>query len=223
MIVVVGALAYRPAAGGAADGPAGRAAAIARAAVTAGAEVQVVGRIGGDAAGDALVVALGREGIGHTALLRDVVHPTPLAVATGDATEAGEDGAAGEDPGAAPADGYGAASAAGSLEPADAELALRYLPGSRVIVAADPLEPRVLAAVVAGASFAAARLVAVVTEPRAPGVPDDATVLVAPREDPGDGFARLVGAYAAGLDAGTEPGLAFREAVAATGWERAGE
>ena len=79
MIVVVGTLAYRPAAGGAPDGPAGRAAAIARAAVAAGAEVQVVGRIGGDAAGDALVVALGREGIGHTALLRDAVHPTPLA------------------------------------------------------------------------------------------------------------------------------------------------
>lgn len=217
MIVVVGALAYRPAAGGAADGPAGRAAAIARAAVTAGAEVQVVGRIGGDAAGDALVVALGREGIGHTALLRDAVHPTPLAVEAAEAEEAEED--AGPAPAAAP----GPASAGGSLEPADAELALRYLPGSRVVVAADPLEPQVLAAVVAGASFAAARLVAVVTEPRAPGVPDDATVLVAPREDPGDGFARLVGAYAAGLDAGTEPGLAFREAVAATGWERAGE
>lgn len=215
MILVVGTLAYRPAAGGSggsaggsggspggtADGSAGRAAAIARAAVAAGAEVQVIGRIGGDAAGDALVVALDREGIGHTALLRDAVHPTPLAAAL-----------------LAP----GTTTPPLALEPADAELALRYLPGARVVVAADPLEPPVLAAVVAGASFAAARLVAVVTEPRAPGLPEDATVLVAPREDPGDGFARLVGAYAAGLDAGTEPGLAFREAVAATGWERAG-
>ncbi|MFM2106359.1 MAG: pfkB family carbohydrate kinase [Chloroflexota bacterium] len=211
MIVVVGTLAYRPAAGGAAGAPAGRAAAIARAAVTAGAEVQVVGRIGGDAAGDALVVALGREGIGHTALLRDAVHPTPLAAADG------------ADPATAPTDAPGEAVPHRPLEPADAELALRYLPGARVVVAADPLEPPVLAAVVAGSSFATAHLVAVVTEPRAPGVPDEATVLVAPREDPGDGFARLVGAYAAGLDAGTEPGLAFREAVAATGWERAGE
>ena len=45
-----------------------------------GSAVELVGKVGNDGAGDAVVVALGRLGIGHAALLRDPVRPTPLLV-----------------------------------------------------------------------------------------------------------------------------------------------
>lgn len=212
VIVVVGSLVCRPVDGGAADA-AGRSVAIARAARAAGAEVQVVGKVGDDAAGDALVVALGREGIGHAAVLRDPAHPTPLA--------AGASGETAHD------------SAGPTLEAADLELALRYLPGIRVVVAAEPLEPAVAGVLAAGASWAGARLVAVVggagpAAERTDGaglaaeLPDDATLLAEPSSDPGGAFSLLVGRYAAGLDAGEDPAAAFRAAAAGVGWEATG-
>jgi hypothetical protein len=67
VIVVVG----RPAL--AADGRAsGLAADVAIAAAAAGARVELVGSVSDDADGDAAVVELGRAGIGHAALLREI-------------------------------------------------------------------------------------------------------------------------------------------------------
>jgi hypothetical protein len=55
-----------------------------------------------------------------------------------------------------------------------------------------------------------------------PEVPTDATVLEAPADDDGS-FGRMVGTFAAALDAGKEPAAAFRKAVAASGWESAAD
>ena len=72
---------------------------------------------------------------------------------------------------------------------------------------------------VEGATFAGARLV-VLLPPGAtpPALPPEATLLEAPAVDDGS-FGRLVGAFAGGLDAGSEPAVAFAEAVTASGWE----
>ncbi|HYO43402.1 MAG TPA: hypothetical protein VES19_09410, partial [Candidatus Limnocylindrales bacterium] len=62
MIVVLGSLAWREAP---APSPVGRAPEIAMAAAARGAQVEVVGRVGDDRAGDALVIALAGAGVGH--------------------------------------------------------------------------------------------------------------------------------------------------------------
>ena len=169
---------------------AGLAARIALAAARGGARVELVGKIGDDAAGDALATALARAGVGHAALLRD---PS-------------------------------ARTAAGSREPPplerhDLELALRYLPGIRVLVLAEPLAPDAREAVDEAARFHGAHLVLITDEDATAGlgaVPERTTVLRPPDGDP-DGFARLVAAYAARLDAGAPPGAAFDAATAEVG------
>jgi hypothetical protein len=216
MIVVVGLPAY-------ADSPTGEKCAggmaveLASAAVRRGGSVELVGKVGEDGAGDAVVLALGRLGIGHAALLRDPIRPTPvltLGPAVDDSPEVDADSPAGrllpEDPALRP-----------GLDAADIDLALRYLTQSAVIVLADQLADPALRAAVDAATFASARLV-VVMAPGAtpPDVPPDATVLEAPADDDGS-FARLVGTFAGALDAGIDPAAAFREAVGAAGWEAA--
>ena len=64
--------------------PAGTAVATAIAAVRAGASVQLVGKLGDDPAGDAVLVALARAGVGHVALLRDPSRPTPALLRADD-------------------------------------------------------------------------------------------------------------------------------------------
>ena len=248
MIVVIGLPAYVDEADGeiCAGGLAVEIAAEAR---RRGAQVELAGKVGGDGAGDAVVVALGRLGVGHAALLRDAARPTPLLVAEeGDATMG-----AGATATAAPAataasasvatgDAIAAADPDGrpplprllpedpngrpALEAGDVEMALRYLTGPRVVVVAEPLSAPALSAAAEGAAFSGASLVILTaagagSHAGAPVVPDlaTATVLEMPPDDDGS-FARLVGAYAASLDAGTEPGKAFRDGVAAVGWER---
>src|SRR5689334_12618574 len=76
MLVVVGS----PAAGfaGAELRAAGIAAEIARAAAAAGGAVQIVGRVGEDPAGDAVVLDLAAAGVEHVAVLRVSGEATPL-------------------------------------------------------------------------------------------------------------------------------------------------
>ena len=213
MIVVVGLPAY-------ADGPDGEECAgglaveVAAAAGRRGGTVELVGKVGNDGAGDAVVVALGRLGIGHAALMRDPARPTPVLteVPRDESADAASDGPETrllpEDPAARPA-----------LEAEDVELALRYLPGASVIVLADPMSAATAQAGIAGAAFSAARLIVLVpTGGASPSVPPETTVLEAPEEDDGS-FGRLVGAFAAALDAGADVGPAFDEAVASSGWE----
>ena len=231
MIVVVGLPAYAETSSG--EGSAGGLAVeVAAAAHALGSAVELVGKVGDDGAGDAVVLALGRLGVGHAALLRDPSRSTPVlstvaaaaesaATPTADAPAAevladdrGEDGSRVEvellpaDPAARP-----------GLEAGDVSLALRYLAETRVVVLAETLPELAVAAAVEGATYAGARLV-VLLPPGAtpPSLPPEATLLETPLADDGS-FGRVVGAFASGLDAGTEPAAAFAEAVRASGWE----
>ena len=174
------------------------AAPIAAAAAAAGARVELVGSIGDDVAGDAVVVELGQGGIGHAALLRDPAGRTPVV------------GADGRDGGSPP-----------RLDAEDVRLGLGYLIDYRVLVLAEPLPPETEAVAVEAAQYHGAEVIAVV--PPGSGVTqllaDAATVLEAPAE-PGSRFADVVGRFAAAVDAGADPRTAFADAVRATGWER---
>ena len=81
MIVVVGDVAGRVDTSGEAA-PAGFAATVATAAAAAGSKVELVTRIGEDDAGDAVILALARAGIGHVATLRDAGRRTPVVGST---------------------------------------------------------------------------------------------------------------------------------------------
>ena len=224
MILVIGLPAYMAAPDG--QGSAGGLAVdVARAAAARGAEVQLVGKVGDDGTGDAVVVALGRMGIGHAALLRDPVHPTPVLspIEAADDSSTGADvSAEGDEPAAVfallPAD----ATERPALDGGDVSLALGYLEGARVIVT-EPLPDAALASLVEGAAFSGAALV-VLTESGAPlpALPPEATILEAPAADDGS-FGRLVGQYAAGLDAGLAADRAFEAAVISSGWETASD
>ena len=231
MIVVIGSPAYAstPSGDGAAAGLAVEVAAAARA---RGAAVELVGKVGDDGAGDAVVLGLGRLGIGHAALLRDPARPTPVLTALGEAeADQGGDVAAGlEAVGGDVEEAAEPARPTRTLLPADPDarpamdagdvaLALRYLAEAKVVVLAEPLPEAAVTAVVDGATFSGARIVALVPAgAAAPTLSGDATILEEPAEDDGS-FARLVGQYAAALDAGKEPAAAFMDAVGASGWE----
>ncbi|MGD0863105.1 MAG: hypothetical protein ABSA21_10150 [Candidatus Limnocylindrales bacterium] len=217
MIVVIGLPAYVGLADGE-GGAGGLAVDVAAAASARGSSVELVGKVGDDGAGDAVVLALSRLGVGHAALLRDPARPTPVlaAAAVEEAFEAESEPAAETPPPTLlPAD----PAERPELEAGDISLALRYLAEARVIVLAEPLRELAVAAAVEGAAFAGGQLVVLMPPDATPlTLPPEATVLEVPAVDDGS-FGRLVGAFAAGLDAGTEPAAAFGEAVEATGWE----
>jgi ribokinase len=171
---------------------------IALAAATAGARVELVGKVGDDPAGDAIAVELERAGVGHAALLREPAARTPV------------DGA---DP-------------VLPLGLADVELALSYLPDFRVIVAADVLADPVAEAVAAATSYGGGHRVLIgggpteddeVTQLAAPASGHAARNAA----DSNAGFAAFVGRYAAFLDAGQSPADAFTTAARDVGWEPA--
>jgi len=245
MIVVVGLPAYREAGGK--GGVGGTAAGVAIAAREAGCAAELAGKVGDDAAGDAVVLALGQLGIGHAALLRDATRPTPLLVeaeagAGGEAAGPASGGVAvadevaGDEPSSgAPSSGAPSGDAPGvaetarllpadpaerpALEAADVALGLQYLAGTSVVVLAEPLPADAVAAAVEGAAFCGAQLVVVSASGAAlPALPAGATALEAPPDDDGS-FARLVGLFAAGLDGGLPAAEAFAAAVGSTGWE----
>jgi hypothetical protein len=212
VIVVIGSPLHRSVASGGPPVAVGLAAGIAMAAAEAGSEVQLVGRVGEDPAGDALLLALSRLGVGHVAVLRDPAHPTP--VAPDDEPEAADPMT---EP---PPDGWSSLGAPGSasLDRGDVELALRYLDGFRVAVVAERLDGEALAVVTEASDYARACLVALVG-PDAEA-PEGAIVLEAPGADPDGAFARTVGRLAAALDGGAEAEVALASAIAAAGWER---
>lgn len=242
MIVVIGSPAYAaPAEPG--DAPAaGLAAAIATASATSGAEVQLVGRVGDDRPGDALLLALAARGVRHAAVIRDAGRPTrrapalapdedePLvpiapideAAAAGETDRAaGADGAATPPPVRAPRPATGEPEGeAPGLDAGDLALALGYLVDARVVVVAEPLADDAAVVVADAAAFTDAALVAIVLQDAVvPPAFDGATVLVAPEDDAAGAFARLVGRFAAALDTGASPGEAFERARSADGWE----
>jgi hypothetical protein len=230
VIVVVGQVAHAPSSAGGGRA-AGLAAEIAAAAAGAGSSVELVARIGEDGAGEEVLLALARAGVGHLAVLRDPGRPTELAPLPAEAADDDE-----EEPVAALLAEAEAAAKAGRpaggdrarvpptplLEPADVSLGLRYLRDFGVVVAVEPLVEGGAAVVAEAAAFATATLV-VVTPPGVPLAPAYAgvTAFEAPLEDPDGAFAGLVGRYAAALDQGIPPADAFRSAAAEGGWEPA--
>jgi len=196
---------------------AGMASGIARAAAAAGAEVQVVGKVGEDPGGDAVLLDLAAGHVGHAAILRQPSQPTPATSAAPADEPAFDDGDA-KPP--TPDDRDSMTAAAGlSLEPADIELALRYLPDYKVLVVADSLgEPSLRVALAAASWNGAALIVIVPAGSKQSHAGDDATVIEAPPDDPDDAFAGIVGAYAAEIDRGEEPAEAFASASSTLGW-----
>ena len=202
MIVVVG----RPGlnADGEVDGAAGR---IAVAAAGAGGRVELVGSVGDDADGDAVITELGRNRIGHAALLRDPAGATPRVNAAEE--EETSKTTAGRMP---------------RLDAADIDLGLRYLAECQVLVVAEPLPDDALAVAGAAAEYHGAQLLVIAeagAEPSA-DLPEKSTLLERPSED-GGAFAQLVGRYAALLDSDRPPLDAWREAIDTGGWEPASE
>lgn len=192
---------------------------VARAAVGAGAVVQVVGRVGDDPTGDAVLLDMAASGIGHVAVLRAAGQPTPVRpeLASDDERALGaalDDELAEASPpeARAPDDGL-------TIDAGDLDLALRYLPDYRVLVVAADLDRAAWSTVVAAASWSGAHLVALIApEGEAPDLPGDATILERAGDDADGTFAALVGRYVAALDAGEEPRVAFAQAARGAGW-----
>lgn len=212
MIVVVGNPALLasepPRAGGLAVG-------VAAGAAAAGGDVQLVGKTGEDPAGETALLDLARRGVGHVAVLRDAGRATPEL-----ADPAAADLAPFDEPDTSTASADVAAREPGpALDPADIELALRYLPDYRVLVVADALSNPALEVVLAASRWSGAALVILLAAgSEAPTLTSEATVIEAPEVDPDDAFASVVGAYAAALDRGEEPAEAFATASSAGGW-----
>ncbi len=222
---------------------AGLAAGIAATAVAAGASVQIVGKIGDDPAGEAVVRWLARAGVGHAALSRTSAD-TPVREPADDLPDVdeaepvtallAEEAASDRDLTAADTTARGAAArtaatrartaldAGQPLDAADVALGLGYLRDIGVIVAVG-LDDEAVARVVAEAgAFSAGPVVAIVPA----GVPIPpafaaATVLEAPDEDPDAAFASFVGRFAAALDRGVVEPAAFRAAADEGGWSAA--
>jgi hypothetical protein len=185
---------------------AGLAASIAVAAAADGARVELVGRLGDDPAGDAVLLALARRGVGHVAVLRDPARPTPV-VADEDVLMDPEDTAPEEPPSATPDPP--------TLDAGDLDLALRYLPELAVIVAVH-VDGDVLAGAIAASGWAETSLVVVVAaDAGTPGdLPTDAvTIAVADEDDSATGA--LIGRYAAAIDRGEAARTAYDSLLAA--------
>lgn len=187
--------------------------------------VEFVGTAGEDEAGDALLSALARARVGHVAVLRKAGARTPMVVATDDHADSSV-----ETPSALDVAESDSATTAGPsqgiavpLDAGDVDLALRYLIEFGVLVLASGVDPEVARVVANAASWAAARLIVVVPadEQEPAGLPLDAIVFAAPNTDPDGVFAATVGSFAAALDDGDDPAIAFRSSVDSAGWTRA--
>ncbi len=128
MIVVIGTLSARTE--GATYGLSGYAATAALAIAATGEPVEMVSKVGSDAAGESLITKLAAAGIGHVALIRDGALPTPV-------------------------DGVGSL----QMDAADLQLALRYLTSFDAVLLVDPADDSVVATVLDACTYVGARLV----------------------------------------------------------------
>ncbi|MGH2465233.1 MAG: hypothetical protein ACRDGI_07220 [Candidatus Limnocylindrales bacterium] len=226
MIVVIGSPSVLPGDPGQRATATGRPADVARGAIDAGSSVQLVGKVGDDPPGDALLLALADAGIGHVAVLRDPARATPLSPPLDVAGTLEAESMLAEDdafdttdqasPGGPPI-GNGPLP---TIDAGDLELALRYLPDHRIVVVAEPLDPAALAAVIGDCSYVGAQLIVILeANGSAAGLPPAATAFEAPRADPDGIFARTVGRFAAALDQGVPGPAALAQATAGAGWQ----
>jgi pfkB family carbohydrate kinase len=187
---------------------AGLAAAIAVAAAAAGSRVELIGKVGNDAAGDTVLLALARHFVGHVATLRDPARPTVMVPAENELTDVD----AVQDEGAASA----ASPDVPVLEAADVGLALRYLPELAVIVTVHTT-PDVVEEAIAASGWAQTALIVVVPPGVAApeGLPETATVVAVADDDEVEGGAgAAIGRYGAALDLGEPASEAYAELVA---------
>ena len=109
-------------------------------------------------------------------------------------------------------------SRADGLEPADLDLALRYLPDIHAIVLIAP-DPALIPPAAAASGWSGAGLVIVTSASAGPGADTSAApqaiVLEPPTVDRDSTFAGLVAALAARLDAGDDPKTAWQSTAAA--------
>src|SRR5204863_1724542 len=154
VIVAVGSPVARDADGRLA--PSGLAAEVALAAAAAGATVQLVGKVGDDDAGDAILMALAAAGVRHAATLRDPSNATPAWTPPTADAGAAEGPLADEETDEEPGPGLPPGLA---LEAADVDLALRYLADFRVIVLAADLDPATVRVALAAAGYAGAHAI----------------------------------------------------------------
>ncbi len=223
MIVVIGSPLVRPGTGDHPSAAAGLAAGIAAAATAAGGTVQLVGRVGDDPAGEAILLALARDGIGHVAMLRDPARPTPAIVPP---PEPGPDSTPDDAP--FPAEPEGSTilepGVPASLDQGDLELALRYLGSFSVVVVAEPLDATASVVVADAVAYNQASLIVLLpVGADGPALPADAIELEAPAHDPDGIFARTVGEFATELDRGADPADALASVASAQGWQRAAD
>jgi hypothetical protein len=103
-----------------------------------------------------------------------------------------------------------------SLEAADLELALRYLPGIGTIVLVDDGRGDLIESAAAAAAWGSASLIVVAQGGDANiDLPAAALVLQPPARDPDGTFAGFVAALAVRLDAGEEPSQALQSTIEA--------
>ena len=188
------------------DGLAGLAAV---AAAAAGSAVELVAKVGDDAVGDALLLALARTRVGHVAVLRDGVHATGHRrddVERPDRDDTDDHGWI-----VRPGDGL-------VLEAADVALALRYLTDYRVVVAVHP-SPGVAREAIAAADWAGAGFVLVTAaDAELPaGLPSSALVVGVGESEVVEDVAVRLGTYAAAIDRGEDGAAAFAALTAPAG------
>jgi hypothetical protein len=215
VIVVIGALGLRGTLDEAA--PDGLAPEIARAAAAAGARVELISKAGDDPAGDAVLLALAREGVGHVATLRDPARLTPVRPRPDEPTDPADpsvDSVRAGDAEGTPATAEARDDPEPTLDAADISLALRYLTDFEVLVTVHA-STDLLAEAVSAASWSGARLVVVVEpETEVPaGLPADALVVAAAGDD-AEGVGPRIGRYAAALSRGDDAAAAYRELTA---------
>ena len=200
----------------------GTASRVALAAAGLGRTVQLVGKTGDDPTADGVVLDLARGGVGHVALLRDSARATPLeAITTRRDRRTPSPRTTRTDGGASPPP----TPPGPALEAADVELGLRYLTDFAVVVLAEPADPATIAVVADATRWGEARMVLVRRRPgrrSRTACPATSSSSRPRRPIPDGAFADLVGAFAAALDEGTEPGAAFRSSIASDGWTEAG-
>jgi hypothetical protein len=102
-----------------------------------------------------------------------------------------------------------------ALDPADLELALKYLPAIGTIVLVDDGRGELLATAVAAAAWGSAGLIVVASGGSIPTeLPPNALVLEPPEHDPDGTFAGFLAALGVRIDAGEEPAEALRSTIA---------
>jgi sugar/nucleoside kinase (ribokinase family) len=199
---------------------AGLAPAIAVAAAAAGSRVELIGKVGDDPPGDAVLLALARHFVGHVATLRDPARPTPVVAVDEELVDIDRTDpsspAASEAPAAPEPPAAASATESPVLDAADVGLALRYLPELAVIVTVHTSADVVEEAVAASGWAQTALIVVVSPDAAAPeGLPEAVTVVAVADDDELEGGAgAAIGRFAAAIDHGEPGSEAYAELVA---------